>query len=56
VDVALDCTVELPQCNKVVFEEGLNRLGSYIIECSNFVDVLFHIGHREVVNIEVPRL
>ena len=56
MDVALDCTVELPQCNKVVFEEGLNRLGSYIIECSNFVDVLFHIGHRKVVNIDVPRL
>ena len=56
MDVALDCTVELPQCIKVDFEEDLNHLGSCIIEGRNFVDVLFHIGHREVVNIEVPRL
>jgi hypothetical protein len=56
VDVALDCRVVLLHYTKVDFEEDLNHLGSCIIEGRNFVDVLFHIGHREVVNIEVPRL
>lgn len=56
MEVALECSVELTHSTKVFFEECLNRLSSFIIEGCNFVDLLFGGVHREVVNIEVPRL
>ena len=56
MEVALECSVELSNSTKVGFEEGLNRLVSYIIEVCNFVDLVFSGVHWEVVIIEVHRL
>ena len=51
--VRLEVFVELPHTIKVVEDEGLNRLGSNIIQCLDLVDVLAKRGHGEVVEMEV---